>query len=248
MGIVKYRSIAGVVMAAAVLGTALYLCPFSFKEKGDVQKGNAVMKQLAAQNVQEIDTMIQTIQDQFNIKNTDVSSFTARYANTIIMGDSLAAGLVEYRIMSDEIVMAERGRRTDNIDADVARVIQYAPKAVFMEYGINDLSYCRGDADRYAAQYKEQIIKIQQALPQTKIYVNSLTPISKTAIEGNPYYGEVDNFNKALQKMCKELHVTYIDNTHTLDFTKDVYEYDGVHPYYQYYPLWLSRMLKAAGL
>lgn len=248
--IVKVKKYAGMLIALCCLFGVLQLCPFSLfaNTKETTDKGNTIMKQLAARDVAEIESNIQTIQNQFIANNQDVGSFASRFANTFIMGDSLAEGLIEYNIMPSNIVIAERGKRTDNIDDEIQLVIQNAPKAIFMEYGINDLGYCRGDAQLFASQYREQVIKIKKALPKTKIYINSLTPISEAAQKNNPHYTHVNDFNQALQAMCKELKLTYIDNTHTIDFREDVYEYDGVHPSYPYYPLWLANMLKAAGL
>lgn len=244
----KYKNIGGIVLSGCMLFAVLQLYPFSLQADSDTSKAQAFMHEQASQNIQTIQANIQRVQDQFNRKQIDAASFPARFANTMILGDSLAAGLLEYGIMPDSIVLAKRGLRTDNMDSEIATAINYAPKAVFMEFGINDLTYCRGDAKRYIRQYEAQVEKVQKALPNTKIYINSLTPITKKAIVKNPYFGHVDEFNNALKKMCKTMHLTYIDNTHTLDFSKDVYEYDGVHPKYLYYPLWLSRMLKVAGL
>lgn len=248
MSFVKFKKYAGIIFVVLCLFVFFYLCPFSFGNSDSVMEGKEVLTLLSKRNVSEIDAKIQEVQDKFKEDANEVSSFSARFQGTVIMGDSLAAGLLEYGIMPDNIVIAARGKRTNNIDEDVQRVIDYAPKAVFMEYGINDLGYTRGNADLYISQYREQIKKIQKALPKTKIYINSLTPIQKAAVDRNPVYAHVDEFNKGLQKLCKELKITYIDNTKTLDFSQNVYEFDGVHPVYAYYPLWLALMARTAGL
>ena len=49
-------------------------------------------------------------------------------------------------------------------------------------------------------------------------------------------------------KLCKEMNIVYIDTTKLIDFSKDVYEKDGIHPLYPYYPVWLTHMLEVAGL
>lgn len=246
---VKLRNIAGIFIVSLCVVGLFQLCPFALSTSSskDVTMGKQAMQQLAKQDINEINSQIQTIQDKFTLQSVDVGSFSARFANTVIMGDSLAAGLIEYGIMPANLVMAERGNRTNNINEDIDRVIGYAPKAIFMEYGINDLGYCRGNAKLFASQYKEQVSKLKKALPRTKIYINSLTPIAIWAQEKNQVYTYVDEFNEALQQMCKELDVSYIDNTKLINFNGDVYEFDGVHPHYPYYPIWLEHMLETAG-
>lgn len=245
----KLKNWVGIFIVIICVVGFLQLCPFSIQSHDykKIEKSQQVMKQLSKQDIAAINSQIQTIQDKFKLASVDTGSFSARFANTIIIGDSLSSGLIEYGIMPSDLVMAERGKRTDNIDDFIQRTIQYAPKAVFMQFGINDLPYCRGNSERFASQYEEQIVKLQKGLPNAKIYINSLTPISKQAQAENEAYTHVAEFNSALQQLCKKLKVTYIDNTQLINFEGDVYEFDGVHPYYPYYPIWLSHMLDVAG-
>lgn len=48
--------------------------------------------------------------------------------------------------------------------------------------------------------------------------------------------------------MCEEEQITYIDNTALMDWSPAVYEIDGVHPKYSYYPIWLAHMANEAGI
>ena len=141
----KYKKYAGVLIALICALGFLQLCPFSFAfHTSDTSKGKQIMKKLAAQNVADIDAKIQAIQEELKPKEENVSSFSARFANTIVMGDSLARGLLDYRLLPSNVVVADRGRRTSNIDGDIQTVIGYAPKVIFMEYGLNDLGYTNG--------------------------------------------------------------------------------------------------------
>lgn len=248
--IVKLKDYISIVVVILCIAGCVYLCPFSFfsLDSASTKKGDAVLEQLATRDYATIEQQIRGIQERFALAQMDPNAFSARLAGTIIMGDSLSSGLLEYGLLPTNIVLAERGRRSDSIDGDVQTVIQYAPKVIFMQYGINDLTFCRGDAQRFIAQYSVQVEKLKAALPNTRIFINSLTPISQQSIAKNPNYGHVDEFNAALQTMCKKYEVTYIDNTTTIDFSKDVYEYDGIHPYFNYYKLWIMKMITAAGL
>ena len=248
--LVEYKNIVGIGMALLCIAGLIQVCPTASKasSQADVSKAKAVVQVLEKRNVHDIEDKIQVVQNSFHKKKINTASFPARFSHTIIMGDSMAEGLLEYGLLPESIVIAKRGRRTDNIDGEINSVIAIAPKAVFLQYGLNDLEYCRGKASRFAAQYKVQIEKIQKALPNTKIYINSITPIAAKAQSKKKAYTHVSEFNEALKKLCEELQVVYIDNTNTIDFSGNVYEKDGIHPTFAYYPLWLSNMLEHAGL
>ena len=134
-----------------------------------------------------------------------------RFQNALIMGDSLAEAFGDYQLVSSSNLLATRGRRTDNIDQEIATAISLAPRTIFLSYGMNDLEYCRGNAQRFIRQYKKQIHKLKEALPDTKIFINSLIPMDAAAIAQVPVYARYKEFNEALKQMCEEEQITYID-------------------------------------
>lgn len=249
--IVKFKKNMSMLLFCGCVLFVISCIPHSFHPKdklGSVKEGRALMEQLAKRDVATIEQEIRSTQERYMIQHADILSFSTRFHGSLIMGDSLSAGLLEYGLLPDNLVLANRGRRVDNMDEDIATAIGYAPNIIFLQYGINDLTYCRGDANRFTQTYSGQVKKLIDALPNTKIYINSLTPIAQTTIDREPYYGSVDAFNQALKVMCDTLDVKYIDNTDTINFTSDAYEVDGIHPYRNYYPLWMIKMLQEGGL
>lgn len=239
----------GIGIAFLCIGGLIRVCPFSLKVSSrDIDKEMMVMTELEKRDYKNIDTKIQEINETFKEESLNTKPYSVRFKDAMIMGDSMAEGIIEYGLVSEKNVVAERGKRTDNIDDEIRQVIRYEPKIIFMVYGLNDLEYCRGNAQRFVNQYKIQIEKIQKALPHTRIYINSITPIDQVAQSKNKAYTKVSSFNTALMKLCKEMNIVYIDTTKLIDFSKDVYEKDGIHPLYPYYPVWLTHMLEVAGL
>lgn len=45
--------------------------------------------------------------------------------------------------------------------------------------------------------------------------------------------------------MCEGTDYIYIDNTDIAEAHKDLYDQDGVHFYWEFYPYWASNILKA---
>lgn len=172
----------------------------------------------------------------------------ALFTGTVIMGDSITEGLLDYEILDKEIVIAKKGMTAGAASDEIQTAITLSPKAVFIAIGMNDLEYYRGDGGRYKKAYEARIQELRDALPDVPIYINCILPIQQKAIDKKPVYGNVDAFNQELQDMCNELGLTYIDNAGLLDGLENIYQKDGIHVKKPYYHLWLEHMAETAGL
>lgn len=170
------------------------------------------------------------------------------FENCVILGDSVVEAMDVYGILYANELVYNRGKSVGQADDMVKAVIKLMPEKVFIVFGINDLEYYRGDAKRFAKEYKIQIKKIQKALPDCEIYVNAINPVQKYAITKENQFEKIDKFNTALKKMCDEDKLAYIDSSPIIKGHKDLYEPDGVHPTYSYYPKWLALLAEVAGI
>lgn len=246
----KYKTPVSLVLAALALLMLGAVLPSvaADGQSTQVKKGHAVMEKLAKQSVASVDKKIAAQEQKERLQKLSSQPLSLRFQNALIMGDSLAEAFGDYQLVSSSNLLATRGRRTDNIDQEIATAISLAPRTIFLSYGMNDLEYCRGNAQRFIRQYKKQIYKLKEALPDTKIFINSLIPMDAAAIAQVPVYARYKEFNEALKQMCEEEHITYIDNTALMDWSPAVYEIDGMHPQYSYYPIWLAHMASEAGI
>lgn len=48
--------------------------------------------------------------------------------------------------------------------------------------------------------------------------------------------------------MCDETGAVFIDNSGLIEGMEDIYQNDGIHLKYDFYPLWLDNMAKHAGI
>lgn len=71
-----------------------------------------------------------------------------------------------------------------------------------MSYGMNDILSTQGDTDAFIDQYKSIIKQMQKELPNTKIFINSIFPVSRQEREREPLFQELDAYNEALREMC----------------------------------------------
>ena len=130
------------------------------------------------------------VQDEFSIEDITLEEtkiiFNEKHAMTV--GDSMAEGLDCYGVLNKENVVWHRGRRIDTMSADLEKVKAYNPSFLFLAYGANDIKSWTSNVDGWIAKYREAIIKIQSELPNTKIIVNSVLPVSDYATANDPSF------------------------------------------------------------
>ena len=168
------------------------------------------------------------------------------FQGTVIVGDSITESIAEYGFLDTSIVVAKLGLRIDAADEQISTAISLNPSVFFLSFGANDLEIYNGDSSAFIAAYKEKIDQIKAALPETPIYINSILPIQQSAIDQNPALAYYDSFNQALASFCEESGCTFIDDSFLVD--ENMYEPDGEHMVYSYYPKCLTYMAERAGL
>lgn len=214
------------------------------------EKTQVLLKKMEKQDVSDINKQIQEAQKTvaLNRASTPLESLNIQFQDAIIIGDSIGEGLVDYQILSADTVLAVRGLRINNCEEQIQTAISRAPSAIFLEFGMNDMGYWRGNVSGFIDAYKEKVETIQKALPKTKIYVNGILPIAQQAITNNASYASYPTFNEELKNMCKEKKINYIDNSFIINSMEVAFEFDGIHPKYEYYQKWAMNMAHEAGL
>ncbi len=162
----------------------------------------------------------------------------------VVMGDSLAMGLIEYNLLDSQSVVAKRGAGMATIDKHIATVSKMLPKIVVLEYGLNDIEYYNGDAKRFISLYEEKIEKIQKQLPDATIYVCKVTHVKKSTLKKRPLFKHIDDYNQVIEKLCKKKKVSYLST----DYLIEQYSKDGIHPTFSYYKYWAAYIAEVAGI
>ena len=105
----------------------------------------------------------------------------------------------------------------------------FKPKMLYISFGMNDL---KKNPTEFYNIYKNNIEKVRQLCPNTKIALISITPINSSEFDSN----KVDEFNKKIKQITNELgnDCYYIDIHSLLEDTKGKLksEYDsgdGIH-------------------
>lgn len=178
----------------------------------------------------------------------EVNKYNKLFKNSVIVGDSLTEGISAYGYLGEDRVFSKIGgsimKNGDMFDL----AAKTYPKYAFFSFGMNDIGMFSGDYDKFIEEYTSLLKKFQKTSPKTKIYINSISTPSDTAISNEPILKNYKDFNKAIKKMCKKMKLEYIDTTQLFKEHPDLYAGDGIHANPSYYPLWLDLMIKKAGI
>lgn len=255
------------ILVAAIFMAAVFMVKgiLRFTQKPtDVSKGVKILKEMETKNIGEVEQQVQLIQTQApsasnekedtgesaNSQNNEEGIVNRNYkeifANSVVMGDSIAEALGEYNMLNSSSLIAEMGVSLTALDGALATVTQLSPQNVFLYYGFNDIGHVWDDYDRFRDEYESFIVKLKQALPDAKTYANSLFPVLNLDTIGNAFYADVSPYNQIIKEICEQYDIAYLDNT---GLVKDeYYAEDGYHFKSDFYPYWLNSMAQGAGL
>ena len=171
-------------------------------------------------------------------------------ANAMVIGDSTAEGLSAYGVLDPSSVIWTRGQTIQHMKDSMSSVISSNPSVLFLSYGANDLLSWNGNVDGYINAYSNAIDYIYSVLPNTRICVNSILPVSDQAKSSNSAYNYQEEFNTRLKELCNSKNATFIDNSSVLNNSPDgrIYESYGVHPRPFYYKQWAYNMIIVSGI
>ncbi len=209
------------------------------------QEAEAYLTQLEQADLASIQALIEEADMHVALTKAknDTEKNKIRFGNSVILGDSIVEGLVDYRLLNPTQAISARGRRSDNCADDIKKAAALSPKRVILHYGMNDLEYCGGNEKLFIDHYQNVIKQVKQLMPKSKIYIHAILPVDNTAIARVSAYAKWRQFNQALAKLCQKEGITFIDSGFLLK-TKADYEADGVHPKYAFYEKWLPYLLE----
>lgn len=152
----------------------------------------------------------------------------AYFDNAVFVGDSITDGVSLYGVMKNAAVLAGTGINLDTIyTSAVIKDMQTGARSSIMDslaqaqyervyvlLGGNEVRYIEKEA--FIKRYGKVLDDIRELQPDAVIYVQSITPVAV----GNHYdmdNGRITEYNEALQTICAEKQVYYLDVAKTLE-------------------------------
>ena len=211
----------------------------------DTEQGVEYIKAAESEDIATIEQKISHLEQQDGGDDTD-RSCKEKFASSVVMGDSITEGFSEYDVLNASSVVSKIGVHLNELDEQVQQVKELDPQVIFLAYGMNDVISTAGDTDQFLEEYETLVDQLREEVPNAHIYVNSIFPVTDSAVKKEPELAQISEYNTALKGMCDEMQVGFIDNTELVE--DQYYEEDGVHFKAEFYPIWAERMAEVAAL
>lgn len=168
-----------------------------------------------------------------------------KFKNSVFMGDSITEGFSFNEILPKESVIAGAGTTAGFIYDDIDTLAEKNPDNVFIMLGSIDILMPVDDPkELFRNDLTKLINKIKEEVPESKIYLQSITPVSEDALNLEPRYKEIDEYNKIVKDVAHKLSVNYVDIRGLAQENQDLYAEDGIHFKKEFYNLWLESLSK----
>ncbi|MGN0469703.1 MAG: GDSL-type esterase/lipase family protein [Acutalibacteraceae bacterium] len=187
------------------------------------------------------------------------SSFFKR---TAFLGNSITMGLDVYNIVTEADFYCHEGLTVygvlhDTLPKQKLTVIEQLIKnrkkydKVFLMFGTNETGLY--DKSEFIEDYSKIIDTIKEKMPDVKIYIQSILPITAKKSKENKYNlnnEQINIYNKQLKDLAKEKDVPYLDVASVFKNKNgtlpESWTPDGVHLNPDYYYLWADYIIRNA--
>lgn len=182
------------------------------------------------------------------------------FSSVVFIGDSVTSGIQLYKTSKDAIVIAKTGLNINNVINDniifnnqemtvLDAVKQSGRKNIYIMLGSNGIGWL--DDDEMINLYIGWLKELRNQIPDSKIYVQSVLPITKTLSELNfKKQGALTNekievYNNKLLKASSENGFYYLDIAEKFKdennaLPENASPVDGMHINSSYYNIWLD--------
>lgn len=210
----------------------------------DTEQGLEYIRAAESDDIATIEQKINQLEQQDG--GDDARSYKEKFASSVVMGDSITEGFSEYDVLNASSVVSKIGVHLDELEEQVQQVKDLDPQVIFLSYGMNDVISTAGDTDQFLQEYEALVEQLREEVPNAHIYMNSIFPVTDSAVQEEPELAQISEYNTALREMCDDMQVGFIDNTEIVE--DQYYEEDGVHFKAEFYPIWAERMAEVAAL
>ena len=170
---------------------------------------------------------------------------TLRFNQIVFLGNSITEGGKDWNEKFGVVGISNRGISGDSTDGVIARlneIIHFSPKAIFLLIGINDIYNELTPSTDYVANNIFKIIKlINQELPETKIFIQTILPVEKEV-----YKDKIIAVNEMIKTFVSQSKFEIIDLysifVNEEGKMKKELSYDGVHLNDKGYSVWVDHI------
>lgn len=231
--------------------------------KSETDTGVSVLANFASYDVREAEKNVNSYSDRRNLlyggsqsdikktlKALDSGKITYRkvFRNVYIVGDSLMNGLEIYNILNSNKLITQVSANLTHLSDNMKKIVDMNPPVLILHYGINMIGTEKSHRTNFIANYSKLITELQDKLPDTRIIISGLFPVDRS-IATAKRFKNVNSYNKALENMCDELGVEFLNSSSVLKAHPECYGIDGIHLSKNFYgKYWLRFIIKEMGI
>lgn len=167
------------------------------------------------------------------------------FGKCMFVGDSITVGLSDYQLVPMKNVIAEIGLNIEKINTETIQtqfgdvtaleaLKQGEPENVYVMLGSNGIAWLT--IEDMIAEYTEFLSEIRKALPETKIYILSIPPVTaaREVSEEPVSNATIIEYNSKLLELANENNYYYVDVHSALEDSEGVLSAedaaeDGMH-------------------
>ncbi|MGN4446723.1 GDSL-type esterase/lipase family protein [Bacillus cereus group sp. MYBK79-1] len=200
--------------------------------------GNPNSKTDTSSSVSKIESTSKAFgKEQISSSNIDTSAFKSIFKTSVFLGDSITDGLHDVDILDEENIVSGIGKSIGDAQKNIEQIANQKPQHIFILLGLGNLS----EAKEFAiTQYSQLIQKIKEKLPNTKINILSITPVTLERTQKEERYKNINDFNEGFKMLAKKEQVNFIDLSPIFKENPNLYVKDGIHFKPEFYPIWLE--------
>ena len=198
-------------------------------------------------NISE-DKQKKKIEDTLKNLKKGKTSLRKVFSDTMFVGDSLINGLEVYDILNNDLLITEVSATLSHLESNIGKITAANPKELILHYGLNMLWADETGTQWFIDDYTELVLELKSALPYTRIIVSSIFPVDEEIVT-DEIFTHIPRHNKALEKMCKDTGVEFLDSTELVESDEEYYGPDGIHFVAKFYSeKWLPFIVENKGI
>ncbi|MFE5318349.1 GDSL-type esterase/lipase family protein [Paenibacillus sp. NPDC056579] len=215
------------IVATLLLGSITLACAACGNESKSLN-----LQQSALQNQEK------TTESKGSVK----TAYQALFQNSVFLGDSITEGLSFHDVLKAGNVLAGAGKTAEFALQDIDELIKRHPEHIFIQLGSDDILWPTDNPKEYSMKnYAKLIGTIKEKLPQAKITVLTVTPVTAEAEKQEPRYKNIKDYNQGLKELAKEKNIGFVELSPIFsNGSDDLYDSDGIH----FKPKFYTRMLE----
>ncbi|WP_185929323.1 GDSL-type esterase/lipase family protein [Paenibacillus popilliae] len=208
----------------------------------------ACVNQNGGSSSSAVKTETSTNKDEKTLKETSTSmnentELKSLFKESVFFGDSITEGFTFHDVLDKTNVFGEAGKTAFFAleDNDVAKVAERNPKHLFIALGSDDILWPTENPLQEGIQnYGKLLDQIKEKIPQTKVTILSVTPVTEKALKEEPRYSNIAAYNQMLKELADKKQVKYVDVSSVAEQNPALYDEDGIHFKAEFYPLLLD--------